>query len=1202
MLLLPKRIMKRFQDLVQWMIVETIVCSTGFSRNGGSFRQFIPSKDGITNKDGSTSRKSQAVLPTQRSKASLVFLSIALTVSGFGGVGSTAIAQENLTEEPAAIELANASREGELAISTFQYPKTWSAQLWAAEPMMGNPVVFTIDNQGRMFVCESYRQDTCVTDNRQHDDVWLDRDLAAQTVEDRIAYHKELLPEKGVEYTRYDDVIRMLVDSDGDGKADEQNIWADRFNQMEMGTGAGVLVNGDDVYYTCIPDLWLLRDQDKDGKAEFRKSLSTGYGVRVAFRGHDMHGPIIGPDGRLYFSIGDRGYHVVTVEGKKLHDPASGAVFRCELDGSKLEVFATGLRNPQELAFDAHGNLFTGDNNSDGGDKARWVYVAEGSDSGWRMYYQYMDDRGPFSREKVWHPYHRDQPAFIVPPVINIADGPSGLAYYPGTGLSEDFDGRFFLSDFRGASAVSGIRTFRSRPKGAFFELTDAEQTIWRLLATDVQFGPDGWVYVSDWVNGWQGENKGRIYRFGDPAQVESALVKEVQNILKNGLSNELESRLIDLMNHKDQRVRQIAQFELVDQKSDTSLMELARSGSALLGRLHAIWGIGQRIRSERGGSAERSEASSRLENFVVELLASPDSELRAQAAKLVGDLNLTSSADKLVGLMGDPEPRVQYFACVSIGKLNVPNAVGPLVELLAANDGEDPAIRHACIMGLLGQTGGGADLVDLARATDSVEVQRCLAVVLRKQRDSRVSEFLNFATDQLVREEVARAIYDVTPPTGLQVLADELDSAVSSEPFLLRSMGACNYLGGSENAEKLARFASDQNASSAMRVQALNLLANWQAPSSRDPIIGIWRPIKERAAQEAIDSLLPVFDKLLDANEVASAAIDAVEKLELRGADEALVQLCQNKNADAELRRTAMLALSVIDSRQLAKLVEAGFRDDAVAVRMAAREVSIAKQFPAASSDEFWSRGIESSDMQERQHTIGLLAHENLANSSKAKSLLANLMARLIAGEVADTDRLDIVMAVEKRRDGDDEQMQELLRTYRKTFDQTDLSSKFRDALQGGDAARGEDLFWNNSAVYCQRCHKVGSSGGAVGPNLSDIGKKKERQYLLEAIVDPNKAIAENFETTVILDLDGNNRSGIVRKETDEFIQIVDADAKLITIDKEEIDLRRKGKSAMPEDSVKYLSPKQIRDLVSFLAALQTEPEPEDAVAEGHQ
>ena len=128
----------------------------------------------------------------------------------------------------------------------------------------------------------------------------------------------------------------------------------------------------------------------------------------------------------------------------------SGAVFRCELDGSNLEVVATGLRNPQELAFDDYGNLFTADNNSDSGDEARFTEIVKGGDSGWRMYYQYIDDRGPFNREKIWYPYNEDTPAYIIPPIANIADGPAGLEYYPGTGFGDEFKDRFFLCDFRG--------------------------------------------------------------------------------------------------------------------------------------------------------------------------------------------------------------------------------------------------------------------------------------------------------------------------------------------------------------------------------------------------------------------------------------------------------------------------------------------------------------------------------------------------------------------------------------------------------------------------------------------------------------------------------------------------------------------------------------------------------------------------------
>src|SRR5262249_3851577 len=160
--------------------------------------------------------------------------------------------------------------------------------------------------------------------------------------------------------------------------------------------------------------------------------------------------------------------------GKVLSNPDSGAVLRCNPDGSELEIVAMGLRNPQELAFDQYGNLFTGDNNADHGDAARWVYVVEGGDSGWRLGNQelhFPTDLGMWNKEKIWHLQHEGQPAHVVPPVAHIANGPSGITYHPGvTQLPERYKDHFFLCDFRGTGGISGIHAFQLKPRGATFE------------------------------------------------------------------------------------------------------------------------------------------------------------------------------------------------------------------------------------------------------------------------------------------------------------------------------------------------------------------------------------------------------------------------------------------------------------------------------------------------------------------------------------------------------------------------------------------------------------------------------------------------------------------------------------------------------------------------------------------------------------
>src|SRR6476620_10684245 len=302
-------------------------------------------------------------------------------------------------------------------------------------------------------------------------------------------------------FEKYADQVRLVWDSTGSGKADKSTVFSGGYNRPEDGIAAGVLARKGNVYFTCIPDLYLLRDTKGTNAADVKQSLSTGYGVRVQFYGHDLHGLRMGPDGKLYFSIGDRGLNATGKDGKKVVNTESGAVLRCDPDGSNLEIVHVGLRNPQELAFDDFGDLFTYDNNSDSGDRARWVYVVEGGDSGWRCGYQYgtlmhhagvpQGNRGPFNGEKIWHVPgpNGEPPAYVVPPLLHFGNGPAGITHYPGVGLNVKYRDHFFACDFTSNANNSVIWDVQVRPKGASFEVAKHEPFVRGMVPTDCEFG-----------------------------------------------------------------------------------------------------------------------------------------------------------------------------------------------------------------------------------------------------------------------------------------------------------------------------------------------------------------------------------------------------------------------------------------------------------------------------------------------------------------------------------------------------------------------------------------------------------------------------------------------------------------------------------------------------------------------------------------
>jgi quinoprotein glucose dehydrogenase len=1095
----------------------------------------------------------------------VIFVRVSLLIALLLLIARPLLAEE--TPAPQEPEVVGASDEYLSSMQAIRLPDGFRVEMFAAEPMVANPVAFGFDEKGRVFVCETFRQGKGVEDNRSHMD-WLDDDLAAQTVEDRLAYLKKNLGDKVNDYTRHDDRLRLLEDTDGDGRADRASVFANRFNNILDGTGAGVLARKGNVYYTNIPELWLLRDEDGDGQAEVRKSLHHGYGVRYAFRGHDLHGLRIGPDGKLYFSVGDRGYNVSQGDNHFVN-PDSGAVFRCNLDGSNLEVVATGLRNPQELAFDQFGNLFTGDNNSDGGDRARWVQVVESMDAGWRMYYQYLDDRGPWNQEQLWHPRHDGQAAYLVPPIANIADGPSGLTYDPGVGLPERWRNHFFLVDFRGGAPQSGIRAISVKPKGATFEIADSQEFIWSLLTTDVEFSPDGVLHATDWVEGWNGPGKGRILRFPTVDDVDRAARDQAARLIASGMQDLGEQLLRDLLAHPDMRVRLEAQFELAARPQAIKWFEEAFAAKTTeLSQIHAIWGAGMLMPSEP-----------RATEFVIGILStSEDAELRAQAAKVIGDAPDAKAFDSLVKALGDDSLRVRAFAALALGKIGKADAAAPLLAMLEENADQDPVLRHAGVMGLAGSC-PPEELVALAQQPTAA-ARIGVALALRRHASPLVARFLH-DTEPLIVAEAARAIYDLPIHGAMEELAALGDQPGLSAPVQRRALHANFRLGRPEHAERVARIAANTATPEEVRIEALKALQDWAQPTGRDRFLGAWRPLGERDTAIAPAALKQVLASVfIGSDQVRRAAARAASRLGIEEVGPTLVALVHDANLAPSARAEALGSLAALNADELKPAVEFGLRDGTPEVRAAAR--TALARIDAGQAIVELQKALTAGEISERQAALADLAG---IEDQQAEASIATALDELIAGSLPVELRLDAISAAESK--GTDA-LRAKLKQYEESFAADDLLAPYRVALAGGDAERGQHIFFTRSEVSCQRCHKIRDRGGDVGPDLSKIAETKTREYLLESVLQPTAQIAKGYESIVLELTDGRVLTGVLRAETDEQVQLVTAEGKLLTIEKSEIEDRGGGPSAMPDTTSKYLNKSELRDLVEFLSTLK--------------
>lgn len=1101
--------------------------------------------------------------------------------------------------------------EARVRITNFTLPEGVRASLFADSSQTQNPSAICFDRQGRLYIAEIHRWRSGVQDIRNEQRLLLD-DINNRTSEDRLKMYEDDQARRPLSfYTTFTDRIVRVEDTDGDGRADTTHVWADDFADILDGPGIGLLAGEDnDIFYTNIPHLWHLRDADGDGRAEGRVSLQDGFGVRMSISGHDMHGLVWGPDGKLYWSIGDRGYHLTTKEGRHYDRPYTGGVFRCDPDGSNLEEFYSGLRNPQELAFDEFGNLFTCDNNADAWDTGRLVYLIEGGDTGWHHGHQVLmnfrnqlnlrtpdyDHPGhkripmnPWMTEAIWEPEHPGRPAFALPPVDKVSWGPSGFVYnYGVTAMPSRYAGHFWICNFGGAKG--DLEAFSVKNKGAGFSLDHHEIFMVGLGNTDVEFGPDGRMYLSCFNNnGWVKQDLGNVYVLETNESENAELLRSTRRILLTDFST-LDAKTLDkFLSHKDMRVRQRAQFSLAKDTTDgaTIFVAAATQTDHRLKRLHGIWGLGQLLRNDPA-----------LLDPLIALLTDGDDEVRAQAAKVLAESRAAAAGEALVTALADESARVKAFAAIGVGKCgNIP-AFPRLVEILAENDNRDVFLRHSCVQGLWYLNDREKILREFKNESAAVRLGMLLA--LRKLKDPRVKYLLNDA-DESIRYEAIRAINDLDLLTALPDLAAHIKAYSTAAPGLrlpsdhrdaiiqTRLINANLRVGKTENAADLLTYASQTKLPAMLREQALLAIDEWRQPNPVDSTSGHYRPLRPESREDISDAVRSGLPNVFETAEgiliglatriALTYGVDAPEDL--------LLAQIRDTTSEISSRVSSLEGLVRQNPSALANHWDKLLADQNLIFRSAVAKQLLTIDPPRGLAAAL--KMVESEIVDLRQQGYRLLA------GSTAPETIALFRERLgaIDGELpgAVLDLLESAATVE------DKAITELLAAYESGIDPADLMSAFQPALEGGDAVKGKEIFMTHAAGQCSKCHKIDGDGGIAGPELTGIGARQKKEYLLESLVAPSKVIAPGYGITLVTLKNGESLGGMLMSEDAHSIVIgmPDPAASERRIERRipmaEVATRQPPISAMPPMTF-ILTKSELRDLVAYLGSLKTKRE----------
>ncbi|MGO9467190.1 MAG: PVC-type heme-binding CxxCH protein, partial [Isosphaeraceae bacterium] len=1028
------------------------------------------------------------------------------------------------------------------------------ATLWASEPLLVNPTNIDIDSRGRVWVAEGLNYRLSRAGNRR--------------------FHR-------IEEA---DRIKILEDTDGDGKADKVIVFADRIFPLPIGIAVEERYDESGKYRGCrvfvgnSPDLLVLEDTDGDDKADKRYPLLTGFGGVDS--DHGVHGMVLGLDGKLYFTHGDgccsvqqnhserpQNFNVLDQSGRRVSTDQLANTLRVNRDGTQFEIICDRQRNNYETCLNSFGNIFTSDNDDDGNRGCRVIWAMDGG------HYGYKTPGSP----RHWG---EDVPG-NVPKLVGTGNGsPCGIMVYEGELLPAEYRGAVLEVD----AGPRQVNFFPLTRKGAAFRteykvFLSGEDPWFRPV--DACAAPDGSVFVADWYDAGVGghafsdQTTGRIYRVA-PRGHKSRKVK-VDFATPDGLIAALKSPNIATQDAARRLLIPRGKQPLVGVKvgevavHDPDPIYRARALQvwyATEGDAIAMAALTQLV-NQQGDPRTREQAVRILgrdcrENGHVEYLKPQAKRPPAALAHL----------DVLLALADDPDAGVRRELILAFRNLPTDKVGDALRKLASSWDGQDRWYLEALGLALekressfIGQLFDGALFgeLDLERTGQDGNVavppffpvdrnEAYIAAGTPDQPASALSKYLGLAW-RIHRREAIPLLKRVAPHLRAMELQQAFDDVLGQ-------------MQDAEAAALLAGVALQTHDPIQQRqwciTLARRLAAEWRS-ARNDPIV---RQLIEKSLEDA--------ETMVQGVAMAVATGDAHYRTMLEA-------LAAGPNVSEEARVAALDALGAFSNppdRLFDQLIASvrGKRSSTPAAEAAVRAIArspdssdrltallTANEYPLGLRREALKSLVEKRGGGTR--VIALLREQKLPEDlkSQAGTLLYTLRDPRLRNEAAALVPLPRTSAGRPLP-----LIGELLR-------------------REGNADRGREVFFRTTTNACASCHRAGGRGQWIGPDLSTIGVKYGRAELIHSILSPSAAIGLAYRSVVAALASGRVVTGLAVEDMPARLVLKTAEGERVVIDPSSIEERSTSDvSLMPEGLAQTMTDQELVDLLAYLGTLR--------------